>query len=216
MKRFPIVLMVGLLLTIPCLYPPTATASPDASAKTSAPASPKSSSSKTSKSDSIKKDVGPSKAEPKATEPQDPSAAVGHLKKAVEAAKSGKWWYFSALVLMLIMFLLKFIGAEERVGFWPKLGRWRYVISPALSLIAALLSAFQGGLSFEAAAAVFTTAYASSSLQELWEHGILGKDRSTVQSAVAEATAPKPTLETRPIVDPNDIPIEKEPEKAEE
>ena len=110
-------------------------------------------------------------------EPTDVKEAAGTLKDAVAAARAGKWWHFSALVILLLMFALKFIG--KKVGFWPKLGRWRYVIVPVLSLAAALLAAFQGGLSFEAAMGVFGTAYASSSLQELWEHGILGKERAT-------------------------------------
>lgn len=74
------------------------------------------------------------------------------------------------------MFLLKLIGLK--VGFWEKLGRWRYVIVPVLSLAAALLAKFQGGLSFQAAAAVFGTGMAAAKLEELWSHGILGKKHS--------------------------------------
>lgn len=113
-------------------------------------------------------------------EPTDPKTAVGAAKDAIKAAKDGRWWYFSAVVLMVLMFLLKFVG--KKVGFWVKLGRWRYVISPVLSLAAALLAAFQGGLSFDAALGVFTSSYATSSLQELWEHGVLGKPRASAGS----------------------------------
>ena len=105
-------------------------------------------------------------------EPQDPKEALSSAKAAVKAAKEGKWWYFSALVLMLLMFLMKRIG--KKMGWWATLGRWRYVISPVLSVTAGLLAAFQGGLSFEAALAVFTSSYATSSLEELWSHGIRG------------------------------------------
>lgn len=113
------------------------------------------------------------------SEPGDPQGAIDSVKTAVAAAKQGQWWYFSALLLMIVMFLLKWVGHKDRVGYWQKLGRWRYVISPVLSLGAALLAAFEGGASFETALGVFTSAYATSSLQELWEHGILNKPRES-------------------------------------
>ena len=106
----------------------------------------------------------------------DITGAIGQAKDAVKAAKEGRWWYFSALVLTVLMFLLKFIGLKA--GFWAKLGRWRYVIVPVLSLGAALLAAFQGGVSFDTALGVFTSAYAMASLEELWTHGILGRPHS--------------------------------------
>lgn len=124
------------------------------------------------------KDLGPTKP---IGEPGNLSEAGETSKQMVKAAKEGRWWYFSALGLMIIMFALKFVGAEGRMGFWPKLGRWRYILSPALSLGAALLAAFEGGVSLEAAFAVFTSSYATSSLQELWEHGLLGKPRASAK-----------------------------------
>jgi len=109
--------------------------------------------------------------------PTDVKEAVKAGKEAVTAAKEGKWWYFSALVLTLLMFGLKFAGTK--IGsWWPKLGRWRYVIVPVLSLAAALLAAFQGGVSFDTALGVFTSSYATASLEELWNHGLLGKAHS--------------------------------------
>lgn len=110
-------------------------------------------------------------------EPTDPKSALATGEDAYRAAKDGRWWYFASLVVTLIMFLLKFVG--KKVGFWPKLGRWRYVISPILSIGAALLAAFQGGVSIEIAIGVLTSSYATSSLQELWEHGVLGKPRAS-------------------------------------
>ncbi len=113
--------------------------------------------------------------------PDGAKEAIGSAKDAFAAAKSGKWWYFSALAITILMFFLKLIGGF--VGFWEKLGRWRYIIAPTLSILAALLATFQGGVSFEAAIAVFTSSYATASLQELWEHGILGKARASAGTA---------------------------------
>ncbi len=112
-----------------------------------------------------------------AVSPTTIAGAIEVGKAGVAAAKDGRWWYFASLVVTLIMFLLKFIGI--RVGFWAALGRWRYVISPLLSISAALLAAFQGGVSFDIAIGVLTSAYATSSLQEFWEHGVLGKPRAS-------------------------------------
>jgi hypothetical protein len=112
--------------------------------------------------------------------PADVKEAAEQVKAAVAAAKGGRWWYFSALVLMVLMFAMKFFGI--RAGWWPQLGRWRYIIVPVLSLAAALLAAFQGGVSVDTALGVFTSAYATASLQELYEHGILGKPRATAPS----------------------------------
>lgn len=109
--------------------------------------------------------------------PPDVKGALKHAKATYAAAKGGQWWYFAALLISLIIFLLKFIGIKQ--GFWPKLGRWRYIIPPALSLIAALLAAFQGGVTFEAAAAVFTSSWVMASAQEAWEHGVLNKPRAS-------------------------------------
>lgn len=112
--------------------------------------------------------------------PETVEETLGSVKNAVSAAKTGKWWYFSALAITILLFLLKFVG--KKVGFWPKLGRWRYVLAPVLSIVAALLAAFQGGVSLDVALGVFTSSYATSSLQELYEHGILGKPRASSSS----------------------------------
>lgn len=113
--------------------------------------------------------------------PVDVKDALKTSKDAIGAAKSGKWWYFSALVVTLIIFGLKLAGL--RFGFWKKMGRWRYVIPPVLSIAASLLATFQGGVSAEAALGVFTSSYSMSSLQELYEHGILGKPRASAGEA---------------------------------
>ena len=113
------------------------------------------------------------------TEPADPKAAVEQAKQAYAAAKGGQWWYFSALVTMLIMFGLKFAKVLEKIG------RWKYVIVPVLSLAAALLAAFQGGVSVDHAIGVFTSSWATGMLEELWNHGILGKPHDPPPTAPA-------------------------------
>ncbi len=45
-------------------------------------------------------------------EPKDVGEAIELGKQAVEAAKGGLWWYFSALAIMVLMFLAKFIGIK--------------------------------------------------------------------------------------------------------
>jgi hypothetical protein len=106
-------------------------------------------------------------------EPKDAKEAIELGKQAVEAAKGGLWWYFAALVIMVLMFLAKFIGTK--MGWWTKLGRWRYVIVPVLSIVASLLAAFQGGVSLAVAIGVLGSSMATGKLQELWEHGFMGK-----------------------------------------
>lgn len=109
--------------------------------------------------------------------PKDLKEALETGKNAVAAAKSGNWWLFSALVVTLVLFLLKLLGTK--VGsWWSKLGRWRYVIPPVLSLAAALLATFQGGVSIDAAVTVFTASWATTGMEELWNHGILGKNKA--------------------------------------
>jgi hypothetical protein len=102
-------------------------------------------------------------------EPTDLKGAVTTVKDGIVAAKSGQWWYFSALVLMLAMFVLKKTGALE------KMGRWKYIVLPVLALGASLLATFQGGISVEAAVGVFSTSYATGMLQQAWKRGIMGE-----------------------------------------
>lgn len=105
---------------------------------------------------------------PQTVEPKDIPGAAVTAKKAIDAAKEGKWWYFSALVCLMLMFILKITNVLKN------LGQWKYVILPVLSITAALLAAFQGGVSFDTAWGVFTSSWATGMLQEAWEHGIKG------------------------------------------
>lgn len=103
------------------------------------------------------------------TEPATPKDAIDTGKKAIEAAKNHQWWYFSALVILVLMFVLKMVKVLDKIG------RWKYVVLPVLSIGAALLAAFQGGVSLEIAIGVFATAWSTGMFQQLIEHGILGK-----------------------------------------
>jgi hypothetical protein len=103
----------------------------------------------------------------------DAKTAIEQGKSLIIAAKSGKWWYFSAILIMLAMFIMKGLKILENIG------RWKYIIVPTLSVIAALLASFQGGVSIEHAVGVFTTGWATGMLEELWNHGILGKPHNT-------------------------------------
>jgi hypothetical protein len=99
--------------------------------------------------------------------------AIDKVKAAFTAAKEGHWWYFSSLVVLLVMFLLKITTLLKKIG------RWKYVVNPLLSLAAALLAAFQGGVSVQTAVGVFTAAWSTGMLEELWSHGIRGKAKES-------------------------------------
>ena len=106
-------------------------------------------------------------------EPKDASEVVTAVKDAIAAGKSGSWWYMSSVICLVIMFLLKAFKVLEKIG------RAKYIILPILSLAAALLAAFQGGVSIEGAVGVFTSSWAMGMLEELFNHGILGKPHAT-------------------------------------
>lgn len=161
MRNFDIVLASALALALVYLCAPIAYAVPDGA------------------SDAVKmtvdggSDVAASV--PAVPTPETAKDALKTGKNAVAAARSGNWWLFAALVVTLVLFLLKLVGTK--FNFWSRLGRWRYVIPPVLSLAAALLATFQGGVSLDSAITVFAASWATSSMQEAWEHGVLGKPR---------------------------------------
>lgn len=106
-------------------------------------------------------------------EPKDLGEAIESGKDAVTAAQAGQWWYFSSVVCLIVMFILKATKVLAKVG------RWKYIILPVLSLSAALLAAFQGGVGWASAVGVFGSSWAMGSLEELVNHGILNKPRAT-------------------------------------
>lgn len=99
----------------------------------------------------------------------DVKDAAGAVEQAIAAARGGSWWLFAAIIVSLIMFGLK------RFALLAKLGRWKYVVAPVLSLAAALLAAFQADLSFTSALGVFTASWATSAIQQAWKRGIMGE-----------------------------------------
>ncbi len=53
------------------------------------------------------------------------------------------------------------------------------MIVPVLSIVAALLAAFQGGVTLAVAIGVLGSSMATGKIQELWEHGFLNKPRAS-------------------------------------
>ena len=107
------------------------------------------------------------------SEVKDLNGALETLKTTIAEGKAGHWWYMSSLICLLIMFGLKVAGV------FAKIGRWKYIILPTLSIAAALLAAFQGGVSLSTAVGVFSSSWATGMLEELWNHGILKKPHNS-------------------------------------
>lgn len=107
------------------------------------------------------------------TDPTNLEETKDLINNAILAGKSGKWWYLSSLIIMIVMFVIKKVNI-----IYSKLGRFKYIVVPILSLMAAIFASFQGGVSFEAAFGIFATGWATGMLEELWNHGILGKTHS--------------------------------------
>src|SRR5574343_1732974 len=98
----------------------------------------------------------------------DPQQTAQQLLSAIQGHQ---WWLFSALAVSLVMFITKRILQARNL--WDRLGRWKYVFVPALSLVASLLAAFQGGVSWQMAIAVFLSANGMATLQVIWDRVIL-------------------------------------------
>jgi hypothetical protein len=98
--------------------------------------------------------------------------ALGVALRAVQAAQGHQFWLLSALAVSLLMFLLK--TALVKRGLWDKMGKWKYVLIPALSVLATLLAAFQGGVNWTTALAVFTSSNAMATFQTVYDRVIMG------------------------------------------
>jgi hypothetical protein len=93
-------------------------------------------------------------------------------QQALRAAQGGQWWLFAALAVSIFVGFLKSILTKKNL--WNKLGRWRYGIVPVLSVAVTLLAAFQGGVSWQTALAVFTSTNTMATLQVVWDRVVLG------------------------------------------
>jgi hypothetical protein len=102
----------------------------------------------------------------------DAATAVVTAQQLLAAAANHNYWLLAALAVSLLMFLLK--TGLTKAGKWDKLGRYKYLLPPALSIIATLLAAFQGGVSWPVALGVFTASSTTSSLQVIWDKVIQG------------------------------------------
>lgn len=109
--------------------------------------------------------------------PKDPASALDSGKKLVEQAKAKQWFAFSAGVIWLVMFLIKF--GRKRIGFMKKIPkRVLWIIVPVLSVAAMVLSKLQADLSWNAAVAVLFSGPAAAFFNDFIKRGLLGKEYS--------------------------------------
>lgn len=106
--------------------------------------------------------------------PSDLGEAAKLTKDTFKAGKAGNWWLMSAGIIWLLMFGAKLTGLFKRMG-----KRWAYITVGVLSVAAALLAKFGGGVSWEAAFAVLTSGPVMAFANDLWKRGILGKEPET-------------------------------------
>jgi hypothetical protein len=104
--------------------------------------------------------------------PTSPQEIAGQGQQALVAAQKGQWWLLSALIVSALMAVFK--AVMVKAGKWDALGRWRYVIVPVASIVASLLAAFQGGVNWQNALAVFTATNTMATLQVVWDRVVRG------------------------------------------
>jgi hypothetical protein len=96
------------------------------------------------------------------------STTDGAPSPFIEAPTTEGWIAYSSLLIFIIMSLLK------RQGILQRLGRWRYILLPLLSLTSAGLAEWAATRSGLALLAVFSSNMALGKLEEFITHGILG------------------------------------------
>lgn len=112
--------------------------------------------------------------QPPASAPTTVTGAIDTAKQGVEFAKTRNWFGLSACVIFIVMFVLNAVKLFDKIG-----KRWAYIILPVLGVAAMLLSKFAGGLSWEAAIAVLTSAPCTGLLWDFVKRGILAQEPST-------------------------------------
>jgi hypothetical protein len=100
------------------------------------------------------------------------------LRDAVIAVRDFReaksWWLRSGIIIFLVTFILKLMGVFRRIG-----KRWIYIWVPLAGIASALCSAFVGGLSWDAAWIVLTSAPTAALLNDLVKRGILAEEPET-------------------------------------
>jgi len=104
-------------------------------------------------------------------EPLTPAEAVDAAKKGIEFAKARNWLGLSSIAILILVFLLKLTKVFEKIG-----RRWLYIIVPGLGVVAMLLAGFVGGVSWNAAWLVLTSAPCAALFSDLIKRGILGQE----------------------------------------
>jgi hypothetical protein len=117
--------------------------------------------------------------QPVIAEPKTASEAVDTAKQGFEFAKVRNWFGLSACVIFILMFVLNAVKVWEKVG-----KRFAYLLMPVLGVGAMLLSRFAGGLSWEAAVTVLTSAPCTGLLWDFVKRGILAQEATTPMKPV--------------------------------
>ena len=110
--------------------------------------------------------------------PDTLGGAVTQGSDLVEKAKTKQWFAFSAGIIWLIMFLVKW--GRKNLAFMqaiPKRALW--VILPVLSIAALVLAKFQGDLSWASAIDVGTSGPLMAYLNDFFKRGVMGKEPSS-------------------------------------
>lgn len=118
--------------------------------------------------------------QPVIAEPKTVSEAVDTAKQGYEFVKTRNWFGLSACAIFIIMFILNAIKLFDKIG-----KRFAYIILPVLGVAAMLLSKFAGGLSWEAAVTVLTSAPCTGLLWDFFKRGILAQEPTTPMKPAA-------------------------------
>lgn len=100
--------------------------------------------------------------------------AVDRVQTGISFVKARNWWGLSSIVIWVLMFILKLTKLFDKIG-----KRWAYIIVPVLGVTAMLLSAFVGGVSWNTAWLVLTSAPVAALANDFFKRGLLGQEPTT-------------------------------------
>lgn len=121
----------------------------------------------------------------KAIEPKNASEALSTGKVAIDQVKSKQYWDFSFSVVLLLMFVWKFVITKWNMK--DKIGkRWSYIVLAVLSFAAFFLSKFVGNVSWETALSILTSSASMGFLVDFIKRGVLGVEVTTKINSVKE------------------------------